>query len=202
MSDYLQGLLLGLAYVAPIGMQNLFVINTAAAGTLRKALLTAGTVIFFDITLALGCFFGIGLLLEQFLWLQLVLLFAGGLAVVKIGWGLVRTQAVELVHTAGGTWLQTAAAACVVTWFNPQAVIDGTLLLGAAQASCSEGGREFFIAGVISASCLWFMGLAALVQCIGGHLNSTVLKNINRLCGVILIAYGLRLLWYFVDLLL
>lgn len=36
MSDYLQGLILGLAYVAPIGMQNLFVINTAAAGTLSR----------------------------------------------------------------------------------------------------------------------------------------------------------------------
>ena len=29
LSIYLQGLFLGLAYVAPIGMQNLFVINSA-----------------------------------------------------------------------------------------------------------------------------------------------------------------------------
>lgn len=201
MSDYLQGLILGLAYVAPIGMQNLFVINTAAAGTLQQALLTAGTVIFFDITLALGCFLGIGLLLQQFLWLQLVLLLVGGLAVVKIGWGLARTQEVELVQTAERNWLQTAAAACAVTWFNPQAVIDGTLLLGAARASCSEGGREYFIAGVVSASCLWFMSLASVVHFVGGRLSSNVLKNINRICGVVLIFYGLRLLWHFAELL-
>ncbi len=201
MSDYLQGLVLGLAYVAPIGMQNLFVINTAAAGTWKQALLTAVTVIFFDITLALGCFFGIGLLLQQSLWLQLILLLAGGLAVIKIGWGLARTQAVELSQTAGRSWLQTAAAACAVTWFNPQAVIDGTLLLGAAQASCSEVGREYFIAGVVSASCLWFMGLANVAYFVGGYFNSGVLKNINRLCGVVLIFYGLRLLWHFAKLL-
>ncbi len=201
MSDYLQGLLLGLAYVAPIGMQNLFVINTAAAGTLRQAWLTAGTVIFFDITLALGCFWGIGLLLQRFFWLQMLMLLVGGLAVIRIGWGLACTQKVELIQTENRSWLQTAAAACAVTWFNPQAVIDGTLLLGAAQAACTSCGRYYFIAGVVSASCLWFMGLASAAHCIGGRLNSSILKYINRGCGIVLICYGLRLLWYFVALL-
>ena len=32
MDIYLQGLTLGLAYVAPIGLQNLFVINSRSAG--------------------------------------------------------------------------------------------------------------------------------------------------------------------------
>ena len=60
MPAYFQGLAIGLAYVAPIGMQNLFVINTALTQPRRRALLTALIVIFFDITLALFCFFGIG----------------------------------------------------------------------------------------------------------------------------------------------
>lgn len=52
MDFYLQGLALGLAYVAPIGMQNLFVINSALTQPRWRALLTALIVIFFDITLA------------------------------------------------------------------------------------------------------------------------------------------------------
>ena len=47
---------MGLAYVAPIGLQNLFVINSALTHTRKCALLTALIVIFFDVTLALACF--------------------------------------------------------------------------------------------------------------------------------------------------
>ena len=41
MDFYIQGLTLGLAYVAPIGMQNLFVINSALTQTRLRALVTA-----------------------------------------------------------------------------------------------------------------------------------------------------------------
>ena len=47
MPAYFQGLAIGLAYVAPLGMQNLFVINTALTQPRRRALLTALIVIFF-----------------------------------------------------------------------------------------------------------------------------------------------------------
>ena len=60
MPYFVQGLTMGLAYVAPIGVQNLFVIHSALAHPRRRALATAGIVIFFDVTLALACFFGVG----------------------------------------------------------------------------------------------------------------------------------------------
>lgn len=63
MSYFFQGLTMGLAYVAPIGLQNLFVINSALTQSRHRAFLTALIVIFFDISLALACFFGIGALL-------------------------------------------------------------------------------------------------------------------------------------------
>ena len=55
MKYFLQGLTMGLAYVAPIGLQNLSVINSALTHTRKCALLTALIVIFFDVTLALAC---------------------------------------------------------------------------------------------------------------------------------------------------
>ena len=45
-SIYLQGLSLGLAYVAPIGMQNLFVMNSAMSQRLGRAITTVLIVIF------------------------------------------------------------------------------------------------------------------------------------------------------------
>ena len=65
MDFYLQGLALGLAYVAPIGMQNLFVINSALTQTRLRALVTALIVIFFDVTLALACFLALALLCKN-----------------------------------------------------------------------------------------------------------------------------------------
>ena len=41
MKYFLQGITMGLAYVAPIGLQNLFVINTALTQKRSRAYLTA-----------------------------------------------------------------------------------------------------------------------------------------------------------------
>ena len=58
MNIYLQGLTMGLAYVAPIGLQNLFVINSALTQKRGRVYLTALIVIFWDISLGLSCFLG------------------------------------------------------------------------------------------------------------------------------------------------
>lgn len=85
LSIYLQGLSLGLAYVAPIGMQNLFVINSAMSQKLRRALATALIVIFWDISLGLACFLGVGALMEALPWMQKIILGGGGVLVIYIG---------------------------------------------------------------------------------------------------------------------
>ena len=75
---------MGLAYVAPIGVQNLFVIHSALAHPRRRALATAGIVIFFDVTLALACFFGAGAVMQRSRWLQMGILLFGSLIIICI----------------------------------------------------------------------------------------------------------------------
>lgn len=87
MTLFLQGFTIGLAYVAPIGLQNLFVINTALTQKKSRVYLTALIVTFFDVTLALACFFGIGAVMSAFTWLQMVVLGVGSLIVIWIGIG-------------------------------------------------------------------------------------------------------------------
>ena len=60
----LQGFLLGLAYLAPIGMQNMYVINSAMCMSRLRAFQVAFFTFAFDISLALACFFGVGLFLD------------------------------------------------------------------------------------------------------------------------------------------
>lgn len=60
MHIYLQGLTMGLAYVAPIGLQNLFVINSALTQKRTRVYLTALIVILWDVSLGIACFLGAG----------------------------------------------------------------------------------------------------------------------------------------------
>ena len=132
MGYFLQGFTMGLAYVAPIGLQNLFVINSALTHTRRRALLTALIVIFFDVTLALACFFGIGAIMQRYAWMQMIILLVGSLIVLYIGISLLRSKVAEIDRTRSESSIRrTITSACVVTWFNPQAIIDGTMMLGA-----------------------------------------------------------------------
>ncbi len=197
---YLQGLTMGLAYVAPIGAQNLFVIQSAIGQKRARALLTALIVVFFDVTLALACFFGIGALMERFPLLANLILLAGSLVVIWIGIGLLRSKAtLESTALTQRSVLRTIGYACVVTWFNPQAIIDGTMLLGAFRATLTAAQAPFFILGSASASCLWFFGLTTLISVFRGSITDKVLGWINRICGCVIIFYGLKLLWSFVS---
>ena len=92
MSFFLQGLTLGLAYIAPIGMQNMFIINSALNNTRRRAFLTALIVLFFDVTLSLSCFFGIGRVMELFPKVEMFILGAGSLLVIYFGAGLIMAK--------------------------------------------------------------------------------------------------------------
>lgn len=199
MDFYLQGLALGLAYVAPIGMQNLFVINSALTQTSLRALVTALIVIFFDVTLALACFFGIGLVMQKYPPVQLGILLLGGLVVVYIGISLLKSSVRQIGGAQQMPLGKTVWAACVVTWFNAQAVIDGTMLLGAFKASMTEAQSLHFLFGVLSASCLWFVTLAMVVSLAGSLVTPRVLGVINKICGAVIAVYGLRLLWHFAE---
>lgn len=199
MDFYLQGLALGLAYVAPIGMQNLFVINSALTQTRLRALVTALIVIFFDVTLALACFFGIGLVMQKYPPVQLGVLLLGGLVVVYIGVSLLKSSVRQIGGARQMPLGKTMWAACVVTWFNAQAVIDGTMLLGAFKASMTEVQSLHFLFGVLSASCLWFVTLAMVVSLAGSLVTPRVLGLINKICGAVIAVYGLRLLWHFAE---
>ena len=185
-SQNFQGLAIGLAYVAPIGMQNLFVINTALTQPRRRALLTALIVIFFDITLALFCFFGIGTVVERFTLLQLLLLLCGGL--IQEEPTLDQSVEVDLPLK------DVAVKACVVTWFNPQAILDGTMIFGGFRAGGVAPGESLqLILGSSSASFLWFFGITLVISLFRAHIGTRLLKIINVVCGVVLIYYGMGL---------
>ena len=121
MNALMQGLVLGFAYVMPIGAQNIFAINTALTQRRSRILLTALIIFFFDATLAIACFFGVGGIMSSNRILELAILLAGGLIVIWIGWGIFRDKG-SMEGDQGKTEMavrKIITTACVVTWFNP-----------------------------------------------------------------------------------
>ena len=200
MEIYLQGLTMGLAYVAPIGLQNLFVINTALTQPRKRVYATALIVIFFDVTLGLACFFGIGAVMSASPWLEMAILLVGSLIVIWIGQGLIRSK--DTLDTSTEVNIPIAkvvTTACVVTWFNPQALIDGSTMLGAFKATLPEGTDFFFVGGFASASVIWFLGISTLISLFSAKITDKLLRIINIVCGIVIIFYGLKLLWSFIQ---
>lgn len=190
---FLQGLMLGFAYVAPIGTQNMYVINTAIRGDTNQTLQASFITIFFDIALALACFFGLGYFIDRFYAVKVSMLLFGSIAVIRIGYKLITSSPSNGKIITRKSLIQIITACFTVTWLNPQAIIDGTLLLGGYKASLPQGESLNFILGVGAASFLWFSGLASFVSIFRRVFSIKILKAINVICGGIIILYGLKL---------
>lgn len=58
-----------------------------------------------------------------------------------------------------------------------------------------------FISGVGTASCLWFTGITLAISLFSNHFHAKTLRIINIVCGVVIIFYGCKLMWNFIQLL-
>ena len=203
MHIYLQGLTMGLAYVAPIGLQNLFVINSALTQKRTRVYLTALIVILWDVSLGIACFLGAAALMEALPWLQKIILGLGSLIVIWIGVGLLRSKAsLEGGKDVNVPLWRLFTTAFVVTWMNPQALIDGTMLFGGFRAGNSGGVSAQLILGSSSASFLWFFGVTILISCFSARFSDKVLRGINVVCGLVILVYGARLILRFFQMVL
>lgn len=200
MSLFLQGFMIGLAYVAPIGVQNMFCINTALTQPRKKVYATAFIILFFDIALSISCFFGVGAIMDASKWLQFIILGLGSILVIYIGIGLLRAKGeADGSKDVNIPLAKVIVTAFIVTWLNPQALIDGSLLLGAFKASISADQARYFILGVCTASASWWMGISTIFSLFKKKVTSTVFRIINLICGCIIIFYGVKLLLSFIK---
>ncbi|SFE06601.1 L-lysine exporter family protein LysE/ArgO [Peptostreptococcaceae bacterium pGA-8] len=201
MQYLINGLVVGFAYVMPIGVQNLFMINTALTQSKKRSYATAFIIMFFDITLAVACFFGIGAIMSASKWLEIVVLGIGSLIVMWIGFSIFKSKdTLDRSTNVDMPLLKVIGTACVVTWFNPQAIIDGSMMLGAFKVSIPGNMGLLFIAGVCLASAIWWLLLATVVRLFSNKINDKTLRVINIICGGIIFFYGIKLLISFVHL--
>lgn len=192
----IKGMMIGFAFVAPIGMQNLYVFNNALTNSFKRSLIYVLFVWIADSLFSLAAFFGMGAIISSMTWLRLLVMLIGGGFVIWIGWGILRSANNVQLNTKGNNLpvKQAFITAFIVSWANPQALIDGSLLLGALRGTLEQGQIWPFIIGVIMATFIWFNTITIVMNILKERLPKKVLVWVNILSGIIVLGYGTYLL--------
>jgi L-lysine exporter family protein LysE/ArgO len=195
MTHFFNGLLLGFAFTMPIGTQNIFVIRNSIHSNFKRALLTALVVSLMDITLAGGCFLGLGSILKDFEVLKFSIQFVGSLYILKIAVDLFKASAQEIeTPFSRQNITQIIKSSFIITWLNPHAIIDGTILLGSIRTSLPTEAETEFIIGLFSASFLWFITLSSCLSYFKNLFSVKAMTILNKTCSFVLIYFGVKLL--------
>ncbi len=193
---YLQGMLVGASLIIPIGAQNAFVLERGIRR--NHAMLVAGLCFLGDmILMALGVG-GAGKIIAESLILQLLLTLGGAVFLLRYGWlSLQRAwqaTAQSLAEKGIMSRMQAISMTLAVTLLNPHVYLDTVMIQGAVAGQYPRPQQLSFALGSITASLLWFFGLALLASWLAPQLQRLrVQQCIDALVGSImwLIALGL-----------
>lgn len=193
---YLRGILIGFAFVAPIGMQNIYMFNNALSNKMSKALLYNFLVWFCDALFSFAAFYGIGALISANEIVKIIVMLIGGALTSYIGFNIIRSAKQTTIGSDSKkqTLKQALMTALIVSWGNPQAMIDGTMMLGASRATLTFEQSILFITGVITASFIWDHGITIGFNLLRDKLPKKFLLAINLISGIIVAVYGLYLI--------
>ena len=193
---YLRGILVGFAFVAPIGMQNIHMFNNALSNKMSKALLYNFLVWFCDALFSFAAFYGIGALISANEIVKIIVMIIGGALTSYIGFNIIRSAKQTAIGSDSKkqTLKQALMTALIVSWGNPQAMIDGTMMLGASRATLTFEQSILFITGVVTASFIWDHGITIGFNLLRDKLPKKFLLAINLISGIIVAVYGLYLI--------
>ncbi|QKJ88550.1 Arginine exporter protein ArgO [Paramixta manurensis] len=194
---YFQGFALGAALILPLGPQNAFVMNQ---GVRRQYhLMTAALCTLSDVVLICAGVFGGSALLNQSPLLLSLVTWGGVVFLLWYGWGALRTAFSGDVALASaetlkqGRW-RIIATMMAVTWLNPHVYLDTFVVLGSLGGQLPTEARRWFALGTVSASFIWFFGLALLAAWLSPALRTAKAQRmINLIVGLIMwgIAFNL-----------
>ncbi len=193
LSLLLRGLVLGLSIAAPVGPIGLLCIKrTLTQGRwygLASGLGAAsadgiyGTLGAFGISTITGALTG-----AQF-WLRLI----GGLFLLFLGVRILRERPAE--HEAAvrpSIGLAGAfASTLVLTLSNPLTILSFAAMFAGMGALNGYANALTLVLGVIAGSALWWLGLSSLVGLLRARLTPAMLRALNVLSGLVLIAFAL-----------
>jgi L-lysine exporter family protein LysE/ArgO len=193
MRDYIAGLILGLGLILPIGSQNVYVLKSALRIGFPRSLIIGLAAACCDTLLIVIGALGASKALQAAPMLRPVLLLAGSALLLYMGVKALMAKAPDDSVELGEESLQKAVIATVsASLLNPHAIIDTVGVIGLSISSAGSG-ATFFGLGAVSASIVWFCFLTLAGSLLASLFTPTVRLWLDRLSGVLLIGFAIRL---------
>jgi len=196
-SAMLQGVILGLGMIIPIGAQNAYILGQ---GINRNHHILAATLcIICDVALILAGIFGAGALIKRSEWLILFITWGGVIflflyGILSFKSVIKNTYEASKNKASLKSMKAVIATTLAVTLLNPHVYLDTVMILGSVGGQFKGNAQLAFAAGTILASIIWFYGLATAAAKMGPLLaKPKVLRIIDFIVGCIMwfIAFSL-----------
>src|SRR5512136_2694076 len=195
----LKGMIIGFSIAAPVGpIAVLCIRRTLAEGRaygLVSGLGAATADAFYGTLAALGLTLASAFLIDQANWLRLV----GGAYLCYLGVKTFRSQPARRAAEARGRGLLGAYTSTLfltltnsLTIFAFAAIFAG---VGAEAAAGNTIGALNVVLGVFLGSAIWWFILVTLTSLFRARLNTTGLVWINRVSGLVIVGFGLVILY-------
>jgi L-lysine exporter family protein LysE/ArgO len=196
LTPYFSGLLTMAGLIVAIGVQNAFVLRQGLKR--QAAFLTAGVCFLCDASLiAIGAT-GLGTLIAGHDSLRLMATIGGVLFLAIYGvrscLAARHTKGLDLTDTTPLPKIKIITTALAVSLLNPHAILDTVVLIGGLAARYPGMGKTAFAVGAMSASLLWFYGLALGARWLAPALTKPkVWQVIDLIIGAMMLAFAASL---------
>ncbi|HNP72976.1 MAG TPA: LysE family transporter [Kouleothrix sp.] len=190
----LKGLLIGFSIAAPVGPIGALCIRRTLANGRAAGLVSGLGAATADAMY--GCIAGFGLtfisslLMSQQLWLKLI----GGAFLCYLGIRTLLARPAAQAANASGVGLFGAyASTFFLTLTNPTTILSFLAVfagLGLASAAGNYGAAALLVLGVFIGSALWWLLLSGGVALLRARITPAALVWVNRVSGLIILAFG------------
>ncbi len=193
-----RGVILGFSIAAPVGPIGVLCIRRTLAGGRALGFVSglgaASADTIYGAIAAFGLTFVSVFLINQAVWLKV----AGGLFLLYLGIRTFLAPPAEREAKAEGQGLLGAyASTFFLTLTNPPTIIAFAAVFGALGLANLPGGygaAASLVIGVFFGSALWWLTLSSGVGLFRGAMTPNVLRWVNRLAGIVIIAFGVAAL--------
>lgn len=163
---FMHGFILAFGLILPLGVQNIFVFNQGAQQKrYMSALPVVLTASLCDTLLISLAVLGVSLMVLGSFWIKTILLGAGILFLLYMGWSTWRSAPANNNsdnHNAETfTPFKQIAFAASVSLLNPHAIMDTVGVIGTSSLNYNGPEKTAFTLACIVVSWVWFAGLAA-----------------------------------------
>lgn len=192
-SFLLRGMAIGLSIAAPVGPIGVLCIRRSVAGGMWAGFASGMGAATADAAYGAVAGFGLtavsGFLVRGQFWLAL----AGGAFLCVLG---VRTFLARPATEAAGAragFLGAYASTFLLTLANPATILSFVAVFAAFGLGASVGyaAAASMVLGVFLGSALWWLALCGGIGVARAHIGPGALRLVNRVSGVVLVAFGL-----------